>query len=87
MSNLKVLEINFNNIKNDFNNHCVELHLAKIELMSIIAKLNKIINDQKNIGFVDIRAIDLHYASTKLLDTVLHEIDLQEKEEVLKSNI
>ena len=87
MTNLDVLEINFNNIKNDYKNGNVDLFIAKIELESIILKLNKIINEQKNFGFVDVKAIDLITAAIGLLDKIKHDIDIQEKEEYFISNL
>ena len=86
MTNIEVLEINYNNIKNDLKNNKVDLYVAKIELESIYSKLNKIINNQKNCGFVDVKAIDLIYATIRLLDEVKHEISLQSKQEYFNSN-
>lgn len=87
MTNIEVLEINYNNVKNDFKNNNVDLYVAKIELESIYAKLNNIINDQKNLGLLDIKAIDLISATIGLLEEVKHEITTQEKEEFLINNI
>jgi len=80
MNNIDVLEINFNNIKNDYKNHNVDLYVAKIELETIIKKLTKI----KNAHNSKIEKLLLN--AKKLLEEVEHEIYLQEKEENLRRN-
>ena len=79
MDNFDVLEINFNTVKSDFENHNVDLYVAKIELETIIRKLTKI---QTNLFSEKVQKLLLK--AKKLLEDVKHEISIQEKEENLR---
>lgn len=79
MNNIEVLEINFNNIKNDYKNHNVDLYVAKIELETIIKKLTKIKNEHNS------KIEKLLLNAKKLLEEVEHDISIQEREEYFKS--
>ena len=81
MNNIDVLEINFDNINNDYKNHNVDLYIAKIELETIIKKLTQFCN--KN----NLKIQKLLFNAKKLLEEVEHEIYLQEKEENLRRNM
>lgn len=87
MNNIEVLEINFNNIKNDYKNHNVDLYVAKIELETIIKKLTKIKNEKIQSGSYNSDVVEIIFYAKKLLEEVEHDISIQEREETLRRNM
>lgn len=81
MNNVDVLEIYLNNIESDLNNNKVDLYVAKIELNSIIAKSVKIHNAENSC-----KVDEILNRAKNLLKSVLHSIEVQQKEEHFNSN-
>ena len=83
MSNLDILKLNYNNVKNDFKNQYVDPYVALIEIESISKKLMSIIQHEQNLSQT---AVNLLYYVNKLKEEIQHEIKRLEKEVLLNSN-
>ena len=83
MTNVEILELNYNKIKNDFKNNNVDLYVALVELETISRELIKNIVYKKESAENEEQLL---HSVHKLYDEVLHEIICREKEKYLTSN-
>ena len=79
IEDINILEMHINVLKNDFSGQNVDLHVAKIEAETIIKQLSKLNQEE-------LKVKELLKEIKKLLNNILHEISIQEKEQFFNSS-
>ncbi|MBO5954620.1 MAG: hypothetical protein J6Q13_01480 [Clostridia bacterium] len=81
MENIENLKVHLTYLKNDLQANNVDLYVARIEAKSLLTKSLMLLEKIQEVGEQHKEILNFVHEIKRLIETISHEIQIQEKEE------